>query len=121
MARFVQVSTAFGSRTDALRVGRAVVRQRLAACAQVLGPVFSSYHWNGRQQSTREWLCLLKTTGRAYPALESVLLRLHPYETPEIVAAPVTAGSAAYLTWLAAEVGRTDARLAPRAARKPRR
>jgi periplasmic divalent cation tolerance protein len=101
MAAFLQVFTTLADRRDAVRLATEVVRLRLAACGQVLGPMTSSYWWRGRQQRSREWLCLLKTSRRRYPQLEATIRRLHPYETPEIVTVAVVAGSDDYLRWLA--------------------
>jgi periplasmic divalent cation tolerance protein len=101
--RFLQVTTTFATRADALRLGRALVRLRLAACCQVAGPVRSHYWWKGRRASATEWVCFLKTSRAAYARLESALLGLHPYENPEVVAVPL-AGSRRYLAWLSAEL-----------------
>lgn len=92
----------FPDESGASRTGRTLVRRRLAACVQVLGPISSIYRWQGRIESATEWLCIFKTTAARYPRLETALVRLHPYDTPEIVALPVSAASRRYLDWLAA-------------------
>ncbi|AJE85774.1 CutA1 divalent ion tolerance protein [Streptomyces albus] len=79
------------------------VELRLAACAQINGPVTSVYRWEGLVEHASEWQVLFKTTGARYPALESWLTEAHDYENPEIIATPVVRGSAAYLDWLARE------------------
>jgi periplasmic divalent cation tolerance protein len=99
----VLVSTTFQSPDDARRAAAHLVSERLAACAQLLGPIESTYWWQGAIESAPEWLLLLKTTRARYPALEAELLRMHPYDTPQIIALPIELGSAAYLQWLAAE------------------
>jgi len=76
------------------------VEARLAACAQIAGPVTSVYRWQGKTETAQEWQVLFKTTPDGYEALESWLLEAHDYDTPEIIATPVVRGSAAYLDWL---------------------
>jgi len=104
MADLFLVSTTTASREDAERLGRTLVDERLAACAQVLGPLTSYYRWQGRIESATEWYCHLKTTAELYPALESRLKALHSYETPEIVAVPAERSSPAYTAWVAESV-----------------
>ncbi|MFZ0638671.1 MAG: divalent-cation tolerance protein CutA [Candidatus Acidiferrales bacterium] len=90
-----------GSAKEAQRLGRAVVRKRLAACVNVVGsPVKSVYRWKGKVESTVEVLMLIKTTRGKFRDLEMEIRRLHSYETPEIIALPIAAGSIAYLKWL---------------------
>lgn len=85
----------------ALDIAREVVTQGLAACVNRLAPVTSIYRWEGRIHEESEQLLVIKTTPACYEALEMRLKALHPFETPEIIAIPVVAGSAQYLDWLA--------------------
>lgn len=104
MERYCQTITTTGSRADARRIAHALVDRRLAACVQVLGPVESTYRWEGKVATTREWLCLIKTTRVRYRQLAAAIEALHPYDTPEIIALSIAAGSRRYLNWLAASV-----------------
>ena len=104
MGQYIQVMTTLGEKGDADELARRVVEQRLAACAQVIGPVSSTYWWRGQLETASEWLCLMKTERALYENLEAAIKDVHPYETPEIVAIPVEAGSEAYLAWLSGEV-----------------
>ncbi|MFG2328507.1 divalent-cation tolerance protein CutA [Streptomyces sp. NPDC048604] len=97
------VLTTTDSAEKAGALARGAVEARLAACAQVSGPVTSVYHWKQAVETSEEWQVLFKTTEDRYEALETHLLAAHDYETPEIVATPVVRGSAAYLEWIAAE------------------
>jgi periplasmic divalent cation tolerance protein len=108
MPDVVQVTVTIDAEDSASALAGAIVAQRLAACAQVLGPIASTYWWNGSVEVAREWMLVCKTTAAAYPALEEFVRGRHPYDVPEIVAVPVTAGNAAYLAWVAAEVSRPD-------------
>lgn len=106
MKESLVVLTTAPSQEVASQLAHAAVEARLAACVQVLGPIQSTYWWEGKVQSDAEWLCLLKTTAAAYPDLEQTLRQAHPYDEPEIIALPITAGSAGYLNWLAGETQR---------------
>ncbi|MFJ3912078.1 divalent-cation tolerance protein CutA [Streptomyces vinaceus] len=92
------------SAEEAAALARTAVEERLAACAQVTGPVTSVYRWQEALETSQEWQVLFKTTEAAYPALEARLTAGHPYDTPEIIATPVVRGSERYLAWVAAEV-----------------
>ena len=99
----LQVVTTSDTREEADRLARSAVERRLAACAQVVGPVTSTYWWEGTVQSAAEWQVQLKTTAERFDALRAHLEREHSYETPEIVATPIVAGSAGYLAWIERE------------------
>ena len=77
-----------------------MVEQRLAACVQIVGPITSTYRWQGKVETTEEWLCVIKSRGALYEALEQAIRGVHPYEEPEILAMPITEGSQSYLHWL---------------------
>ena len=93
-----------GSREEAARLADIIVTARLAACVQILPEIESVYHWKGTVERAPEILLLAKTTKENFTALESALRALHSYETPEIIALPITAVSAPYLEWLRANV-----------------
>lgn len=99
------VTTTWPSEADAAGAAQALVTEGLAACAQVQGPLASTFHWGGKVDHATEWFCHLKTTAERYPALESRIRALHSYEVPEIVALPVAAGNPAYLAWVRATLG----------------
>jgi periplasmic divalent cation tolerance protein len=92
-----------GSREEALRIGRALVEERLAACANVVDGLSSLYWWRGRLEEAGEALLILKTRGELVPALIERARQLHSYECPSIVALPIAAGNPDYLGWIAAE------------------
>lgn len=102
-AAYVQVQTTIDSREGAAKIARSAVEARLAACAQVIGPVASTYRWEGHVQTEEEWLVVLKTTAARFEALATHIRGEHSYETPEIIATPIVAGDDAYLRWVSAE------------------
>lgn len=89
------------SAKEAQQLGRALVRKRLAACANVItSPVKSIYWWKGKVETATEVVIIIKTAGAKIATLEKEIRRLHSYETPEIIALPIVAGSRRYLDWL---------------------
>ena len=84
-------------------IALALVEERLAACVNILPRVQSVYRWQGAVESAVEVPLLIKTTAAAYPALEAAIRERHPYEVPEIIALPISAGLPAYLNWVAEE------------------
>lgn len=96
----LQLSTTAPTRDDAERIAGALLEARLAACGQILGPLTSRYRWNGALERSEEFLVLLKVRATAYAACERAIRDVHPYETPEIIAVPIVAGSAEYLAWI---------------------
>lgn len=99
----VIVTTTLDDREAALTLGRGAVEARLAACAQVGGPISSSYWWQGRVEDAQEWTLTLKTAADRADALVEHLVAAHPYEVPEVLVTPVTGGHPGYLTWLRRE------------------
>lgn len=104
MTDYIQVLTTTAARADAQAIGNAVVEKRLAACVQIIGPITSTYWWEGKVETTEEWLCLIKSGRDLYERLEETIRKAHPYDVPEILAIPVTAGSERYLDWLDGEL-----------------
>jgi periplasmic divalent cation tolerance protein len=104
MQEYIQLFTTTESRNDAEMISREVVEKRLAACAQVLGPITSTYRWKEEIEKTEEWLCIMKSRSDLFNQLEEAIKSIHPYEEPEIVAAPIVLGSHSYLEWLDREV-----------------
>ena len=106
MKRTIQVLTTAETKSDAQAIARAVVEKRLAACVQIIGPITSTYWWQGEVETAEEWLCLIKTRADLYEQLEAAIREVHPYDVPEILAVPVVAGSKDYLGWLDSELGK---------------
>ena len=96
----IVIITSCGSLEEADRIAAVLVEERLAACAQVSGPVASTYRWEGKVDRATEWYCHLKTTAARLPDLEARLRSLHSYQVPEIIAVPISAGHPAYLAWI---------------------
>ena len=104
MTEFIQLFTTTEKKDDAEVISREIVEKRLAACAQVVGPIKSTYWWREKIEQTEEWLCIMKSRKDLYEELEKAIKSIHPYEVPEIVAVPIVSGSQSYLDWLEQEV-----------------
>lgn len=102
MADYVQVSTATETKEQAVELARTAVRDRLAAGAQIIGPVTSAFWHNGEFGNGEEWQLLLKTTIERYPELEQHLVTKHPWDNPEMCATPIVAGAEPCLEWIRA-------------------
>ena len=100
----IVLSTA-GSEDEARKIAHHLVEHRLAACVNIIPRVESIYRWQGKVESSQEWLLLIKTTAREFPAVRDAIAELHSYDVPECIAVNIEEGSAAYLKWLAEQVG----------------
>lgn len=102
-ARIVLVYVTISNKQEAERVARKVVAERIAACANLLGPIRSIYRWKGNVEEGDEWALLLKTRAARLPHLIARVRSLHSYEVPCIVAIPIVGGHRPFLQWIAAE------------------
>ncbi|MFD1536329.1 divalent-cation tolerance protein CutA [Nonomuraea guangzhouensis] len=103
MTRHVEVHVTAESREEAERIVNAAVESRVAAGAQIGGPILSTYWWKGKIQRNEEYLILMKTIADRLDDLIVVVREAHSYETPEIVAVPIEGGLADYLNWITEE------------------
>lgn len=88
------------SEAEAVRIGRALVEERLAAGVNILPGMRSVYRWQGRVEEAAEAVLIAKTRADRFTALSARVRALHPYELPCITALRVEAGEAAYLDWI---------------------
>ncbi|MCW2912981.1 MAG: CutA1 divalent ion tolerance protein [Actinomycetia bacterium] len=105
---YVQVTTTIDSRQEAAILARSAVEERLAACAQLVGPIASTYWWEGEIESAEEWMVVFKTTIDRFEELARLITERHSYDTPEIMATPVVAGSADYLGWVSDQTDQVE-------------
>ena len=100
---YAVVMTTLATEEQATALARSLVDAHLAACVQIQ-PIRSIYRWQGKTCAESEFLLLIKTAADQYAAIEQHIKANHPYETPEIVQLPITAGSAEYLAWIDASL-----------------
>jgi periplasmic divalent cation tolerance protein len=104
MTDLVVILSTCDSEEEATTIAGQLVERGMAACVNVVPGVQSFYRWQGRLQSTREWLLLIKTTRELFPDLSQWLQLAHTYEVPEVVALPILDGSEQYLEWIRSSV-----------------
>lgn len=95
------------STTDSLKsaekIATTIVKEKLAACVNIVPKIKSVYSWKNKICREEEFLLLIKTRSSLYPKLEKRILEIHPYETPEIIQLPIQKGFAGYLNWIVRE------------------
>ncbi len=100
MSNPVVVFCSVGRPEDAERIAQALVEKRLAACVNVVPGVLSLYRWEGKVQRDVERLLIIKTTRERFNDLHEALLKVHPYELPELLVLPVVGGHVPYMEWV---------------------
>jgi len=98
---FQLVLTTCPEQSVAERIAETLVGEKLAACVNILPIGQSVYRWRGAVEKSSEVLLLIKSSVSVFPKVRERLRALHPYELPEIITVPITAGSPEYLAWLA--------------------
>jgi periplasmic divalent cation tolerance protein len=89
-----------GSEAEARKIAHYLVEQQLAACVNLVPQVESIYRWQGKVESSREWLLSIKTTAERFPAVRDAIQELHSYDLPECIALAIEDGSSEYLSWI---------------------
>ncbi|HKT88659.1 MAG TPA: divalent-cation tolerance protein CutA [Candidatus Sulfotelmatobacter sp.] len=95
----IVLSTA-GSEEEARKIARYLVERQLAACVNIVPQIESIYRWQGKIESSREWLLLIKTTAANFSQVRDAIGELHSYDLPECIALSIEDGSADYLRWI---------------------
>lgn len=99
------IRTTFERQEHAEEIASLLLRRRLVACAQIEGPLESMYWWKDEIVKAVEFVLSVKTVTDLYPEIESLLLKEHPYDVPEIIAQPLVQVSSSYLAWMRKELG----------------
>ncbi len=107
MSGIVSVYATFADAEEAARIARVLVEERLAACANILGPIRSTYRWQGQIEDAQEVAALFKTRAELADALIARLAELHSYQVPAAVVWPITNALPAYALWVEAETDAT--------------
>jgi periplasmic divalent cation tolerance protein len=97
--RIIVLITA-GSEEEVNRIAESLVKEKKAACVNIVPRVDSLFWWKGKIDSARESLLVVKTKASLFPEIVELVKRTHSYEVPEIIALPIIAGSEDYLKWL---------------------
>lgn len=96
----IMISTTYPKADQARATARVLLKARLAASVQMLGPMESHYWWEEEIHEAREWLCLIKSTATQFDRVAEIITANHPYAVPEIFATPLGQGTAPYLNWI---------------------
>ena len=102
------VITNLPDKDSAERVAKILISRHLAACVNILAPCTSVYRWQGQVETTQEIPLLIKTLAIHYSKVEAAIRQEHPYELPEIIAVPLSAGLPEYLAWIMAETNNNE-------------
>jgi periplasmic divalent cation tolerance protein len=105
MEPVVIVITTLPDRASACTMAEALVRERLAACVNVMAECTSVYRWQGAVETASEVPLWIKTRAALAASVEQFIRSHHPYELPEVIALPLTAGLAPYLQWIVSQTG----------------
>lgn len=100
MPSLIEVQTTVDNVESAQAMATALVGEHLAACAHVIGPVFSTWRWEGGLETSTEWLVVAKTRASLLRDVTEAISELHGYEIPEILALPIVGGHEAYMQWV---------------------
>lgn len=100
MPEILLVLTTMPNHDGAVKLAARLVEAGLAGCVNIGAPVTSIYRWDGQMQEGSEVMLTIKTSAERYPALQQAIVEGHPYELPEVIAVPITAGLDRYLAWI---------------------
>jgi periplasmic divalent cation tolerance protein len=97
---YIIIIVTTAGREEAETIVQRLLEAKLIACANIIGPVSSHFHWSGKIEKAEEYLILMKSRKDLFEKLSETVKALHSYEVPEILALPVVEGSKAYMDWL---------------------
>jgi periplasmic divalent cation tolerance protein len=103
MTDYILVFITASSEKEGEKIASSLVKERLAACVNLIGRMESNFRWKGQICSEREVLLIVKTKDRLFEKLKKRVVELHSYEVPEILALPILAGFEKYLSWVEEE------------------
>jgi len=97
---YIVVITTTSNKKEAVKIVRSLLKERLIACANILGPVSSLFWWQGKIDEENEFLVFMKSHRSLFKRLSERVTEIHSYNVPEIIALPIIEGSPPYLGWL---------------------
>ena len=97
---YVMIFVTAKDKVEAEKIGQLLVKERLIACANIVSPVSSVFHWSGKIEAVKEHLVLMKSRSDLFAQLSQRVKTLHSYDVPEVLALPLVDGSKAYLDWM---------------------
>lgn len=97
---FIIVFITCANKAQAQKIAQALIKDKLAACVNLVNPINSLFWWQGKVDSSKETLLIIKTKKKLFGRLEKLVSGLHSYDVPEIIALPIVNGSKKYLSWI---------------------
>ena len=97
---YIIVTVTTTNKQEAENIAQHLLKEHLIACANLIGPVSSIFHWTGKIEKAEEYLIVMKSREDLFEKLAETVKALHSYKMPEILALPIVDGSRAYLDWL---------------------
>ncbi len=104
MSSHIVVFTMVSDKKEATKIAQSLLKERLIACANIVGPVSSLFWWEGKINKANEFLVIMKSRKNLFKKLSERVKELHSYEVPEVITLPVTEGLPSYLNWLGASL-----------------
>jgi periplasmic divalent cation tolerance protein len=98
--QYIIVLVTATNKHEAEKISRNLLEAKLIACANIVGPVTSHFHWIEKVEQAEEFLLMMKSRSDLFDKVSAAVAKLHSYEVPEILAIPIIAGSKSYLDWL---------------------
>ena len=105
MTEKIVILSTCASEAEAAKVARSLIDARLAACVNVLPEIRSYYRWQGKVETGREVMLVIKSSRDRFAGVRAAIEEAHSYEVPEIIALPIMEGSPAYLSWMDENLG----------------
>ena len=101
---YVVVIVTTPNKEEALKIVRSLLKEKLIACANIVGPASSLFWWQGKIDEAKEFLVFMKSHKNLFEKLSERVMEIHSYDVPEIIALPIIEGSPPYLDWLRASL-----------------
>ncbi len=97
---YIVIFVTASNKREAQKIAAGLIKQRLAACVNIMDKVDSVFFWEGRIQKAKESLLIIKSKKEKMSKVIKLVKSLHSYKVPEIIALPVIAGDKPYLRWI---------------------
>lgn len=100
MSKYIVIFVTTGSRKEAKKITKRILKEKLAACVNIIPLVESHYWWKGKIECSKETLLIIKTKKELFDKLKKLIKKIHSYTVPEIIALPIILGNTEYLNWI---------------------
>ncbi|MDW7679548.1 MAG: divalent-cation tolerance protein CutA [bacterium] len=100
---YVLILVTTANEDEAEQIGRSLVEKKLIACANIISPAKSIFHWDGELCQENETVMMIKAMKKNFDSIQAEIKEIHSYENPEIIAIPIILGAEDYLNWIKTE------------------